>query len=327
MRRRIKVISLGGTIAMRAANGGLEPALKADDLAGAFTRALPDLEISTLDLATVASANVGFALLKALCAEITRLKAEGYFGVVVTQGTDTLEESAFAVEVMAPAALPIVFTGAMRGASALSPDGPANLFGALTYLASPQAAPEVVVILNDEVHAARHVRKAHTTSLSAFSSGERGLRGRIHEGRFRPFRPAPPVLAPVGSDLSLPPPPVWIATLGLDPDEGLFTCGASQGVAGWVIAALGAGHVPERLVPTLERLAADAPVVLCTRTGQGAICESTYAYAGSEMDLLARGLIPGGDLSPLKARVLLSLLLADGRDAVRARLAEYTRTD
>lgn len=322
MGRRIKVISLGGTIAMRAAGGGLEPALKADDLAGAFVRAFPDLEISTLDLANVASANVGFVLLKALCAEIARLKAEGYFGVVVTQGTDTLEESAFAVDLMLAAPSPVVFTGALRGASALSPDGPANLFGALSYLASPHAAPEVVAILNDEVHAARHVRKAHTTSLSAFSSGEHGLRGRIHEGRFAPFRPPARPRAPVGADLVLPPPPVWIATLGLDPDEGLFEAGARQGVAGWVIAAFGAGHVSARLVPTLERLAAETPVVLCTRTGQGSICENTYAYAGSEMDLLARGLIPGGDLSPQKARVLLTLLLADGQGAIEARFRE-----
>ncbi|MFV4649104.1 asparaginase domain-containing protein, partial [Mycobacterium tuberculosis] len=210
-------------------------------------------------------------------------------------------ETAFLTELLAAPSLPVAFTGAMRGASADSPDGPANLASALAFITSPLADAEVVVVMNGEVHAARHVQKAHTTALGAFSSGDHALRGRLHEGRFLALRPPFPPLPQVGHRAMGATPRVWIAVLGLEADESIFTLGEEAGIEGWVIAALGAGHAPERLAPIFGRLADKGPVVLCSRTGGGILCTRTYGYPGSETDLLARGLLGGGSLSPAKA--------------------------
>ncbi|WP_297515199.1 asparaginase [uncultured Caulobacter sp.] len=321
MRPKIKIVSLGGTISMRSEGAGLNPALGAEALAADLARRTPQVELIRQDLGRVASANLDLALVNRLSGLIAGFAAEGGRGVIVTQGTDTLEETAFLTELLGTPALPVAFTGAMRGASADSPDGPANLADALAFVTSPSAGAEVVVVMNGQVHAARHAQKTDTTALDAFSSRSHAPRGRLHEGRFIALRPPFPPLPSVGPRRGDASPRVWIATIGLDMDETLFTLGEDAGPDGWVIAALGAGHVPEKLAPVLGRLARKAPVVLCSRTG-GMVCERTYGYAGAEIDLLSRGLLAGGSLSPAKARVALLALLGDGRGDVARRFAE-----
>jgi L-asparaginase len=321
MRPKIKIISLGGTISMRSDGAGLNPALGAEALTADLARRTPQAQLIRQDLGRAASANLDFPLVERLAGLIAEFAAEGGHGVIVTQGTDTLEETAFLTELLGTPSLPVAFTGAMRGASADSPDGPANLADALTFVTSPSAGAEVVVVMNGQVHAARHVQKTDTTALDAFSSRDHAPRGRLHEGRFIALRPAFPPLPSVAPARGRASPRVWIATIGLDMDETLFTLGEDAGIDGWVIAALGAGHVPEKLAPVLGRLASRAPVVLCSRTG-GILCERTYGYAGAEIDLLSRGLLGGGSLSPAKARVALLALLRDGRGDVARRFVQ-----
>ena len=321
--RKICVIALGGTISMQASAEGLVPVLGAGALAGMTDvagRAQPDVEWR--DHARVPSSAITFADLIGLAAEIRALSDSGVAGVIISQGTDTLEETAFALELLVGGGIDIVVTGAMRGASALSADGPANLSGALSFLMAAPGHGEVVILLDDCVHAARFAAKQHTTALSAFGSGEAGLRGRIHEGSFLPFnppRPALPGLRPLPGAAGAV--QVELVTLGLDPSGWIFEAPGHEHVQGWVIGAYGAGHVPERLVPVLERLAGKVPVILASRTGAGPICTGTYGYPGSERDLLARGLLSAGRLSPVKARVLLTLLLMEGGGDVRARFS------
>jgi L-asparaginase len=319
--KRVGVIGLGGTIAMQAASGGLALALGAGDLAAAVVADCGALAIDWSDFARVPSANIGFADLIRLAAQIEHMQGKGYHGVVVSQGTDTLEETAFALELLVRAPIDIVLTGAMRGNSAPGADGAANLLGALRFLQESAGHGEVVVVLDDCVHAARHVDKHHTTALSAFGSGEFGLRGRIHEGRFVALNPARTALPKIGATGGAGVPHVELVTIGLDQQPWIFRTEESGAVDGWVIAALGAGHVPEALVPDLHRLAGDVPVILCSRTGGGPVCSVTYGYPGGEIDLLRRGLVHGGNLSPAKARVLLTLLLMDGAGDCRARFA------
>lgn len=305
---RIAVIGLGGTIAMRCGPAGLEPALGVADMLEGLAPA--GVECVARDLAALPSANLGWGELSSIVDLLRELVREGVRGAVLVQGTDTLEETAFALELLLEPSIPVVFTGAMRAPSQLGADGPANLSAAIEVAASAPPDLGVVVVMNDEAHAARRVRKAHTTSVAAFTSGDPGPLGRMHEGRLRLWGAALarlPRLGPVGA---AGPPKVAIETLVLGGDPDLLERLPELGYRGCVVEAMGAGHAPRALVPALSGLAARMPVVLCSRTGAGRICEATYGYAGAETDLLARGLIPGGGLTGPKARIALQLCLA-----------------
>ena len=319
-RPRIVVLSLGGTIAMSAkGESGVEPGLDAQDLLGAVPEAAAIGEIEAVALRRAPSVDLGFADVAELAGAIRRARAEGIDGAVVTQGTDTLEESAFLLDLLLEPGAPVVVTGAMRNPTLPGADGPANLLAALRTAASPQAAGAgVLVVLNDEIHAARWVRKSHAHRPSAFASPAVGPIGWIVEQRVRlPLKPqrALPVLPWRGE-----PPFVPILQFGLGAGAREVEVLAQGEPAGLVVAAAGAGHVPSAAVAGLEALAARAPIVFASRTGAGETSRATYAYPGSESDLLKRGLIGAGALDPLKARILLALLLADGAD--RGRIAE-----
>lgn len=310
MARRITVIGTGGTIAMSAAAGGLMPARAAGDLLRDVSASIPGVDVHAVDAFNKASANIGFGDLDVIAGIITHEVQAGCEGIVLVQGTDTIEETAFALELLTTQAPPLVVTGAMRGASSLGADGPANLAGAI--IAARDGAPEagVMVVLNDEAHAARWVRKAHTTALDAFDSGEEGCIGRIHEGRLALSRTPP-------ARLRLPPatagrsrPRIAHLTITMADDGALLNAVPDLGFEGCVIEAMGAGHAPEALAPIIGALAARMPVALASRTGDGRVCTQTYGYPGSETDLIRRGVIPAGRLSGLKARVLLTLCVA-----------------
>jgi L-asparaginase len=256
-----------------------------------------------------------------LVERMTRADHEGFDGVVVTQGTDTLEESAFLADLYYRGSMPVVFTGAMRNAAAAGADGPANLLAAVQTAVSAEArGTGVLVVLGDEIHAARHVRKMHTTSPGAFRSPSTGPLGHVVEGsaRFhRSLRPLAPVGLPVGA---LPQVEIVTASLG---SSGRLLEGLEGKVAGLVVAAFGVGHVPEAWCDRLEALATAMPVVLTSRIGTGPVLASTYGFPGSERDLLSRGLINAGALDPYKARLLLTAHLA--ADTSRSELVKAFR--
>jgi L-asparaginase len=245
---------------------------------------------------------------------------------VVTQGTDTLEETAFLADLLWPHPEPLVFTGAMRNPTLAGADGPANLLAAIRAAAAPQARGlGVLVAFNDELHAARWVRKTHATSTATFLSPDAGPIGRFEEERLRvlavpPRREPLPVPAPGRLAATR----VALHTAVLDEQPGDELDAIAERYQGLVLSAFGAGHVTSRLVPALTELAARMPVVLCSRTGAGPVLRHTYGAAGAEIDLQRRGLINGGSLHPYKARILLRLLLADGagREQVVAAFAE-----
>jgi L-asparaginase len=316
---RIAVFSLGGTIAMTpaAGGGGVVPALSPD----ALLAAVPglgglDLAVEVHDFRRLPGASLGFVDLLDLAGEIDRQVASGVDGVVVSQGTDTIEETAYLLDLLHAADAPVVVTGAMRSAQSAGADGPANLLAALRVAASSSARGlGCLVVFADEVHAARRVRKAHTTSIRAFAS-DPGPLGAVVEDEVRiPLRPARgAVLAATAVHPSLVQAvrvPVVTTTLG---DDGTVLEALAERSDGLVIAAFGAGHVPATWVPALADLAGEMPVVLASRTGAGSVLSSTYGFPGAESDLLARGLISAGDLHPVKARLLLHLLLATGAE-------------
>lgn len=306
MAATVAVLTLGGTIS--AAGGGAGRISGAEVLAGAGSPEGVDVELH--DVRRVPSASLTLDDVVDLAGRVDAARSRGA-GVVVVQGTDTLEETAFLLDLLCAPGAPVAVTGAMRRPDAPGADGPGNLAAALAVAADPSChGLGVVTVFGDEIHAARHVRKAHTTALVPFVSPGAGPLGRVVEHRprllLRPPRPAAHVaLRPTR------PARVALLTLSLG-DEGGLLDAVDDRFAGLVVAAFGAGHAPTWLVEPLTALAARMPVVLASRTGAGPVLSTTYRGPGSEHGLLARGLLCAGQSDAPKARLLLHALLASG---------------
>jgi L-asparaginase len=311
-RRRLLLLSLGGTITMvPSEGGGIAPRLGAADLVAAVPALGEVAEIEAHSPFRLPSPSLSPAELITVAARITESFAAGCDGAVVIQGTDTIEESAFLLDLLVPGTQPVVVTGAMRGADAPGADGPANLLAAARVAASDEArGMGTLAVLNYDIHAARFVQKSHTALPSAFASPLIGPLGAVIEGRPRFY--ARPARLPVLPILQAMAKPVALIRWAMGEDGRLLEALPALGYAGAVIEGMGAGHVPAEAAPVLGDLATKVPVVLASRCMTGPVFTSTYGYAGGEMDLLARGLIPAGFLSGLKARLLLSLGLGAG---------------
>ncbi|MFG3300833.1 asparaginase [Micromonospora chersina] len=322
----VALFTLGGTIAMAGTgSGGVVSRLTGADLTAAVP-GLAGIPLDVRDVEAVPSAALAYRQILDLVDAAGAAVADGAAGVVVTQGTDTLEETAFLADLVWPHPEPLVFTGAMRNPTLAGPDGPANLLAAARVAAAPAARDlGVLVAFNDEVHAARFVRKTHSTSTATFASPNAGPLGHVIEGvarlLTRPPRHAP--LPAVDRD-RLAATRVALHTVTLDDDLALLDA-LAPGLDGLVVAGFGVGHVPPEFAPALGRLAARMPVVLASRTGAGSVLRDTYGAVGSETDLRRRGLVCGGLLDPYKAKVLLRMLLAGGADrgAVEAAFARH----
>ncbi len=319
---RVAVFTLGGTIAMRPTQGGgAVPTLSASDLLAAIPgldRAGVDLKVR--DVLNKPGASLSFADLFGLADEIAGAHLDGCAGSVVVQGTDTIEETVYLLDLIVPGDSPVVVTGAMRNPSLAGPDGPANILAAIRVAACDDARGlGALVAMNDEVHAARWVCKTHTSSPAAFASPGFGPVGHVVEGRAHiPLRLAhrSPLLHPVLHPVPGRQVRVGLVTIALG-DDGAIAGAVSEHADALVIAALGVGHVPAGIVDLLTEIAARKPVVLASRTGAGPVHHHTYSFPGSEADLLARGLISAGYLTAVKARLLLHLLIAAGAEAAR----------
>ena len=331
MKPRIHVLALGGTIATRPdGSGAMQMGLGADDLVAAVPRLKDVAAIEAETVSRVGSHSLGFDDIHALAARIRGLKADG---VVVTQGTDTLEETSFLLDLLLDLQVPVVVTAAMRNPSLTSPDGPGNLLAAVRVAADPWVrararALGVLVVMLDEVYAAADVAKVHPTRVNGFAATQTGPLMALVEDRVVPMslpvrdamtaarrklaavdgKAAPVALFWTALDDPLPLIPAMLAT----PDR--------LGYRGAVIAAMGGGHVAERSIDNVVRLAKAMPTVIAPRTGGGPMLRKTYAGPSAEIALREAGLIWGGRLHPLKARVLLETCLRAGLD--RAAIGE-----
>jgi len=326
-KQRIAILALGGTIATRPdASGAMQMGLGAHDLVAAVPALAALAEISAETVSKVGSHSLGFDQIHALARKIASLDTDG---VIVTQGTDTLEETAFLLDLLLDRDIPVIVTAAMRNPALTSPDGPGNLLAAVRVACDPWVRKQaralgVMVVMLDEVYAAADVLKVHPTRLNAFAAPQTGPLAALVEDRVVPLSlPVRDAMTQVRSRIGSMPPgaaqPVALFWLGLDEPgyllEALARDGDRLGYRGVVLGAMGGGHVPEPIAPLVTTIAGMLPTVVSPRAGAGGpLLHQTYGGPSSEIALRQAGLIWGGRLQPLKARVLLETCLRAGLD-------------
>ncbi|MGC5629626.1 asparaginase [Georgenia sp. Z1344] len=309
--------AMGGTIAMSTSTPGegAVPALSASDLLE-LTPGLADVaEISAEQLTNVPSASLTLDdVLRVHAWADARVRA-GVDGIVVTHGTDTLEETAYLLDLLWGHDVPIVVTGAMRSAAMAGAEGPANLLAAAVTAASADARGlGVLACLNDTVHLAARVTKVSSTALETFESPGTGPVGVVVEDRYWPsWTPVdrlPALVAPPDGRVAVP-----LLESPFDDDGSVLRAVLATGVRGVVLAGTGVGHVSGEAAELVSAAIDDGvTVVVASRTLRGGTTTRLYGFPGSEQDLIARGALMAGRLSARKARLLLHLLLAGGAD-------------
>lgn len=304
--RNIVVLGTGGTIAGTAGEASDNVGYTAAQIGvGELVRAVPALAGTALECEQVAqldSKDMGYVVWRALALRVQHhLRRDDVAGVVVTHGTDTLEETAYFLQRVLAPAKPVVMTAAMRPATSLQADGPQNLLDAV-HLARHPGARGVVVVVAGQVHGAAGLRKAHTYRLEAFGSGDAGPMGVMEEHRFTQWRPWPEGRAlgvqwlPAEDEAW---PRVEIVTSHVGADGLLVRAMCESGVQGLVVAATGNGTVHRALETALVE-AQDQGVTVwrSSRCGNGRVLER------------ADDVLPSaGELTPAQARVELILQL------------------
>ncbi|MCZ6117102.1 asparaginase [Campylobacter ureolyticus] len=305
----ISVCALGGTICMSAKgkNKGVEPTFNANDLIDA----VPGVEkLATLKTATLFALPSGSLKIENLLEVYEWAKNEvknGSNGIVVTQGTDTLEESAFFLNLIWDEDIPFVITGAMKNPDEISADGPANILASIiTAIDKNSFKRGVLVVLNNTIHSAKFVHKSNTFSLDTFKSINAGIQGMVIENEVKYVSPAiKRVLLHIDKNKKIPKVTIIQSYIGDNGDE--LEILERQGFEGIVISSFGAGHVSKDMMKKIEN--SKIPIIISSRTGSGITAKKTYGYYGSEITLLENGCIMSGWLNPFQARLLLIALL------------------
>ena len=318
-KQHVRVLFTGGTISMRIDRdtGAAVPALSGEEIVAHVHGLKREARLSLEDYARLPGPHVTPHWMWRLKGHVARLLEDpDTDAVVITHGTDTLEETAFLLDLCLDGAKPVVFCGAMRTISEPGWDGPANLMAAVRTAANPESLGRgVLVVVGEEIHAAAEATKWHTQSLLAFRS-PRGPLGIIERGQVRFQRPAfRPAALPSKRLVS----EVDLHTMATGVDDALIRASVARGARGLVIAATGCGNVPPSVLPGLRAaLAARIPVVLVSRCAEGPVAPA-YGYEGGGRMLQDIGVILGGDLPGPKARIKLMVALGLTSDPARLR--------
>lgn len=313
-RPRVLFVTLGGTISSVPDEWGLNaPVYTAADLLASMPSIDNLVDIVAVDTRRIPSRAIAPADMCSLAHEIYTGIKQGCDGVVVTHGTDTMEETAYALALQLNVDVPIVLTGSMRLAHEAGADGPANLAAALRVAITPEAATlGAIIVMHDEIHAARWATKVHTSRVASFSSPSFGPVGYVVEGRvhLHAHYTAYDYLG-MPDEFEKRVELIWVAA-GAD---GLLVDAAASSAQGLVIGGMGGGHVPPAMVGSLRAaVESGLPVVPASRCQSGPVLEHTYGGAGSETHLREIGLHLAGTLPPVKARLRLLTALALDKD-------------
>jgi L-asparaginase len=309
----VSLLATGGTIASRAGASGRSASVLGAELVASVGDLDRGIEVRAADAGTKGSYAFTTADLLALARLVRASLTDDVDGVVITHGTDVMEESAFLLDLVHDDPRPVVLTGAQRPFDDPAPDGPANLRDALVAAASPHARGLGAVLVFDGFgYPARGVRKVETLSAHAFSAPGRGPLLRLADGLLWPLaRPVRSTPLPLDLDLDeLPRVDVISAYPGAD--GTLVRASLDAGARGVVIAALGAGNAgPELVTAAAEATAQGVPVLVCSRVGSGPVLP---LYAGGGAALQVAGAAFGADLSPWQGRLLLAVACAVAPD-------------
>ncbi|WP_247943334.1 asparaginase [Streptococcus oralis] len=310
MPKKILVLHTGGTISMQAdATGAV--VTSQDNPMNHVSNPLEGIGhmVHALDFFNLPSPHIKPKHMLALYHKIKE-EADNYDGVVITHGTDTLEETAYFLDTMKIPPIPIVLTGAMRSSNELGSDGVYNYLSALRVASDDKAADKgVLVVMNDEIHAAKYVTKTHTTNVSTFQTPTHGPLGLIMKQEILYFKTAEPrVRFDLEHIQGLV--PIISAYAGMT-DELIDMLDLEQ-LDGLVIQAFGAGNVPKETAQKLENLLQKGiPVALVSRCFNG-IAEPVYAYQGGGVQLQRAGVFFVKELNAQKARLKLLIALNAG---------------
>ena len=307
---KLAIAALGGTVCMQAlkAGEGVIPTVRGETLLSSIPELTTLARVTVETLGMLPSASLDFEFLLSVLSWAKFQVKQGAVGVVIIQGTDTLEEAAVFFEYLWPHDIPLVLTGAMRSATHPGADGPANLLDSCRVaLAQNSRGRGVQVVMNGQIHPARSVRKTDSLAMQAFSSPVVGPVGLLLEDQVRYLRaPVQRTVLPLPLQTSQ---KVAMLEASLSADTLLLENILALGYDGLVIAGFGAGHVSQNWASMIEHIAEKIPVIIATRTGSGATARATYGFSGGEMDLLRKGVTMAGFLCPRKARILLWLLI------------------
>lgn len=312
-KQAVTVLATGGTIAGAAESGtqpGYTSGQKDVDSMIAAVAGITDLaELRGEQVASVGSQDISFEIMITLANRINELFRTGTAdGIVITHGTDTMEETAFFLNLVVKSEKPVILTGAMRPATAVSADGPLNLFNAVAVAAAPETADRgVLVVMNDRIHGAHSLTKTNTTSVETFLSPINGLMGAVNYGKTKYFR-KPFRRHTYHSDFVLDGvaalPRVDILYACADMPADLIECSVDKGAKGIVIAGDGNGNMNQASLAAASRAAKDGIVIVrSSRVPTGTVSRNV------EVDDDGLGLVASDELNPPKARILLMLAL------------------
>ena len=308
MPKKILVLHTGGTISMQADDSGAVVTSQ-DNPMNHVSNPLEGVEVHALDFFNLPSPHIKPKHMLALYQKIKE-EADHYDGFVITHGTDTLEETAYFLDTMEVPHKPIVLTGAMRSSNELGSDGVYNYLSALRVASADKAADKgVLVVMNDEIHAAKYVTKTHTTNVSTFQTPTHGPLGLIMKHEILYFKTAEPR---VRFDLDKIQGLVPIIPVYAGMTEELLDLLPVDQLDGLIIQAFGAGNVPKETAQKLNALIQEGlPIALVSRCFNG-IAEPVYAYEGGGVCLQNAGVFFVKELNAQKARLKLLIAINAG---------------
>lgn len=318
--KTIQLIFTGGTISMQIDPqlGAAVPTLTGHEILSAVSHLDEHITCRSFDYGQLPGPHVTPRIMWDLAGVIRRfLDDPGVDGVVLTHGTDTLEETAYFMDLLLETEKPVVFTGAMRNASELGFDGPSNLRDAILVAASPAArSMGVLVCLNEQILAAAEATKLHTEEQGTFQSPNFGPLGIVDTGRVLFYRR--PVWRQTIPAIRLEE-PVDLFRMYTGADDRFIRYAVDSGSQGLVIEALGRGNVPPAVVPGIQyALEKGLPVVFTSRAIRGRVLD-TYGYEGAGKRLRQAGVIFADHLNSQKARIKLMLALGATHDPSQVR--------
>jgi L-asparaginase len=317
----VTVLSTGGTIASTAGEGGATPEKSGEDLVASVPEIDGYADITVEQALQTPSYDMSVDGMATIARAATEAAETGADGVVVTHGTDTIEESAYYLDLVRDLDIPILFTGAQRRPDEVSPDGPANLLTAVRAAAHDlfAGAGGVYVAFDEEIHAAREVTKTHTSALDTFESPDACPVAAFSHAGLRTFRE--PGSRSASLEVTETDKAVAMIKSGAGVSGVLLREAIDTGIDGVVLEGTGLGNATGAIESAVgEAIDAEVPVVLTSRCPAGSVAP-VYGGPGGGETLRSRGIVDGGGLPAQKARLKLMLALeaadSEGSDAVR----------